>query len=123
MIEDIRCRLREDAQFRHDYEQANARYASQRMGLLDTADWARLRSDAKAGEPGANMLRVTAESGIGGAADWTGVKCLHMNVADYMAGNANPVGELCVQRLAREGKAPILECADGRCVAVRLLNR
>jgi len=108
--------MREDVQFRLEYEEANARYASQRIRLLDEADRARLQLDAQKDGPGAGMLRVIKESGVGGAAEWTGVKCLHMNVADYMAGNANPVGELCVQKLTEHGAGPGLECADGRCV-------
>lgn len=116
MIEDFRCRIREDEVFRRKYEDANTRYASQRMGLLDAADRARLQMDAEKDGPGAGVLRVIAESGVGGTADWTGVKCLHMNVADSMAGNANPVGELCVQRLVEDGAGPGLECSDGRCV-------
>ena len=119
MIERVRCRIREDAEFRQEYEDANARYASQRMGLLDAADRAGLHIDAQKDGPGAGMLRVLEESGVGGAADWTGVKCLHMNVADFMAGNANPVGELCVRRLTEGGSGPGLECSDGRCVPER----
>jgi len=116
MIEDVRRRIREDAQFRLEYEDANTRYALLRMGLLDAADRAVLQMDAQMDGPGAGVLRVIEESGIGGAADWTGVKCLHMNVADFMAGNANPVGEVCVQRLTEEGVGPGLECSDGLCV-------
>ncbi len=119
MIEDVRCRIREDAEFRQEYEDANTRYASQRMGLLDAADRVGLHIDAQKDGPGAGMLRVIEESGVGGAADWTGVKCLHMNVADFMAGNANPVGELCVRRLTEGGSGPGLECSDGRCVPER----
>jgi len=119
MIERVRCRIREDAEFRQEYEDANARYASQRMGLLDAADRAGLHIDAQKDGPGAGILRVIEESGVGGAADWTGVKCLHMNVADFMAGNANPVGELCVRRLTEGGSGPGLECSDGRCVPER----
>ena len=118
MIEDVRRRIREDAEFRREYEGANARYALQRIGLLDAADRAGLHIDAQKDGPGAGMLRVIEESGVGGAADWTGVKCLHMNVADFMAGNANPVGELCVQRLTEDGVGQGLECTDGRCVPV-----
>lgn len=116
MIEDVRRRIREDAEFGREYEDANTRYASQRIGLLNAADRARLQMDAEEGGPGAGVLRVIEESGIGGAADWAGVKCLHMNVADFMAGNANPVGGLCVQRLTEDGAGQGLECADGRCV-------
>ena len=119
MIEDVRRRIREDAEFRREYEGANARYALQRIGLLDAADRAGLHIDAQKDGPGAGMLRVIEESGVGGAADWTGVKCLHMNVADFMAGNANPVGELCVRRLTEGGSGPGLECSDGRCVPER----
>jgi len=119
MIEDVRRRIREDAEFRREYECANARYASQRIGLLDVADRARLHIEAQKDGPGAGVLRVIEKSGIGGVADWTGVKCLHMNVADFMAGNANPVGELCVQRLTEDGAGPGLECAGGRCVLAR----
>lgn len=118
MIECIRRRIREDAGFRREYEDANARYALQRIGLLDAADRAGLHIDAQKDGPGAGMLRVIEESGVGGAADWTGVKCLHMNVADFMASNANPVGELCVQRLTADSAGQGLECTDGRCVPV-----
>ena len=118
MIEGVRRRIREDVEFRREYEDANARYALQRIGLLDAADRAGLHIDAQKDGPGAGMLRVIEESGVGGAADWTGVKCLHMNVADFMAGNANPVGELCVQRLTEDGVGQGLECTDGRCVPV-----
>jgi exopolyphosphatase/guanosine-5'-triphosphate,3'-diphosphate pyrophosphatase len=126
MIEEMRRRIREDEVFAEEYGEANRRYAAQRGGLLDVADRARLQMgrqvdgqvDGRMDGPGADLLRVISESGVGGIADWAGVRCLHMNVADYMAGNANPVGELCVWRLAEDGTG--LECADGRCVPARV---
>lgn len=117
MIEGMRRRLREDDAFAREYQQVNRRYAAQRAGLLDADDRAWLQTGGE-GADRANLVWVISESGVGGLADWAGVKCLHMNMADYMAGNANPVGELCAQRLAEDGLG--LECADGRCVPIRV---
>ncbi len=150
VIEEVRRRVCEDEAFGRAYEEANKRYASQRVSLLDAEDLARLQADGQPDEwwgawqdaqqrdrqgdrsgdwqgmrvdgDGARargrLVWAIAESGIGGISDWKGVKCLHMNVADYMAGNANPVGELCAMRLAEEGVG--LECAEGRCVPARV---
>ncbi len=50
-------------------------------------DYARRRSSATV-----RTDLVQAEGGVGGTR--VGVKCLHAHLANYLAGNADPVGEL-----------------------------
>lgn len=113
MIGEIRQRLQKDASLREAVERANARYAESRAALL-TAEDVRTLEGAPAG-----MLEAVTSSGVGGIADPRGVKCLHMHVADYLAGNPNPIGEMVVQRLTERGTALDCDVPDGECWAGR----
>lgn len=112
MIGEVIERVENDEDFRGAHEAANMRYAGQRMALVSDEDLERLKREAP------NMVRVLEETGVGGVASLTGVKCLHMHIADFLAGNSNPVGDMIVSRLAQAGAR--LECDRGRCVPVRV---
>lgn len=45
------------------------------------------------------MRRILSRVGSGGIRDWRHVKCLHLHLADYLAGIDNPVGELVWKKL------------------------
>jgi exopolyphosphatase/pppGpp-phosphohydrolase len=104
--------IERDEDFRKAHECANTRYAAQRMALIGEDDLEFLEKEAP------KMLRVLRNTGIGGVARFAGVKCLHMHVADYMAGNNNPVGDMAVSTLRQAGVW--LECDGGRCVPARV---
>lgn len=112
MIGEVMERIERDEDFRGAHEVANMRYAGQRMALVSDEDWERLEREAP------NMVRVLKETGVGGVASLSGVKCLHMHVADSLAGNSNPVGDMTISRLEQAGAR--LECDRGRCVPARV---
>lgn len=112
MIGEVIERVETDEDFRGAHEAANMRYAGQRMALVSDEDLERLKREAP------NMVRVLKETGVGGVASLSGVKCLHMHVADSLAGNSNPVGDMIVRRLDQAGAR--LECDRGRCVPARV---
>ena len=40
------------------------------------------------------IRKVMMNLGTGGISDWRHVKCLHLHLADYLAGVENPIGEI-----------------------------
>lgn len=57
---------------------------------------------------------ILSKVGTGGIRDFTKLKCLHLHLADYLAGVKNPVGEMvwdlverkfCEEKLCRAGEA------------------
>ena len=55
-----------------------------------------------------NLKRLLSEVGSGGIRDFTKVKCLHLHLADYLAGVDNPIGEEIWMMLGMK------ECEGGR---------
>lgn len=92
-------RLAADPDLATCYAQAHESYRSERRALLSAADWEFLR-------------RVNAldrlETGIAGLGNPTRVKCLHAQLAHFLARNENPIGEAVAAEL------PALFCpSDG----------
>ncbi len=73
--------------------QVHGRAAQERLAVAQGAGCERLRCDFPA------QWAVVAETGVGGARAVAGVKCLHMHLADYLAG---PAG---AERIANEAPA------------------
>lgn len=55
-----------------------------------------------------SLRRILSEVGSGGIRDLTKIKCLHLHLADYLAGVDNPVGEEIWMMIGRK------ECDGGR---------
>jgi len=85
MIREIEARLRADPDFAARVEAAHRDYINTRLQLLSPQ--ARTELDRT------GLLAPLETRGIGGTADFSRIKCLHMHVAHALAA-ANPVGAL-----------------------------
>jgi len=54
---------------------------------------------------------VLSSVGTGGIRDWKTIKCLHLHLADYLAGIDNPIGEL-VYNLIEQKECDNCYCKD-----------
>ena len=79
---------KEDKEIRKRLMQAHHRYAQERLDLLSAKDKESIESKS----PG--ILKVLAESGVGGIIDKKGLKCLHTHLAHFLAKKDNPIGEM-----------------------------
>lgn len=57
---------------------------------------------------------VLTSVGTGGIRDWKTIKCLHLHLADYLAGIDNPIGEMVYNLIVEK------ECADCFCKTFEL---
>lgn len=73
-VKRLERKAEQDPDFGRRLDEAHRRYAAERDALVPEG------------------VRVRPGGGVAGAA--RGVKCLHAHYADFLAGNANPVGEL-----------------------------
>lgn len=95
LIEKFEERIRSDEELRKSYENAHNEVISKRVSLLS-------KDDEK-------WLNVLSTVGTGGIRDFSTVKCLHLHVADYLAGINNPVGKFVYENLDQK------ECSDCFC--------
>lgn len=77
-------KIREDPSYAALYMQAHRAYRDERRRLLAADDEAFLRSVG---------AEAVADSGIGGLHNFRRVKCLHAQLAHFLARGGNPVGE------------------------------
>jgi len=95
--------MRMEAELRADeglalcLQEAHKAYIAERERLLSSQDRAFLEE--------ARMLNSLLEKGIGGTADFSRVKCLHLHVAHALA-RENPIGELVLQHLQQHTCPP-----------------
>ncbi len=82
-------RLTEDVELRARLDVAHDGYVAERLRLLREAPDARMA---------AGLQKVLAARGIGGIADRSRLKCLHLHVAHALA-RENPIGELVLDML------------------------
>lgn len=87
-----------DENLRMKLEQAHVNVIQKRLNILESSDekWKPLLS----------------EVGTGGIRNFGTVKCLHLHVADYLAGIDNPIGKYVINII--ENKETI-ECLNGSC--------
>lgn len=107
LIETFRSRVRTDSEFSERLAARHEQYAGDRVSLVSEDELERLRTDHP------NMYKRLVKLGIGGIRHVSGVKCLHLHLADYLSGGDNPVGEEVCRLLAGDGIS--LECDAGLC--------
>uniref|UniRef100_A0A7C5Y991 DUF501 domain-containing protein n=1 Tax=Fervidobacterium nodosum TaxID=2424 RepID=A0A7C5Y991_9BACT len=95
LIAEFEKRIKSDEALRKAYENAHKEVINKRLSLLSKDD-----------ERWVGLLSVV---GTGGIRDFTAVKCLHLHVADYLAGINNPVGKQVYESLNQK------ECSDALC--------
>ena len=93
--------LSQDEKLAQAYARAHEEYRRERLSLLSEEQRAWIK------ERGYTVL-LTA--GIAGISNSKRVKCLHAQLAHFLAGRKNPVGALVAQELIA------LQCPDRRCV-------
>jgi len=86
----MEVKLRADKGLALRLQEAHKAYIAERQRLLSAEDRAFLKE--------AGMMKGLLEKGIGGTADFSRVKCLHLHVAHALA-RENPIGELALQHL------------------------
>ncbi len=89
-FEDI---IEKDESFRERLFKAHEEIVKRRENLINDED----------------LKKILRKVGSGGISDWTKVKCLHLHVADFLAGIDNPVGEAVMDMIEKR------ECDDGVC--------
>ena len=99
-------RLAEDEALRADMEEAHDRYVEKRSALLSKDNRQMLGTRGQA----ASLL----ERGIGGIADRSRLKCLHLHVAHALA-DENPIGAIVC------GMLPALECGPEEVICSALV--
>ena len=87
-------------------EEAHLRYVEQRTGLLTEDDRGALDVRGRL---------ASLEKGIGGIADRTRLKCLHLHAAHALA-DGNPIGDLVL------GMLPATECGPEQVICSALLE-
>lgn len=92
--------IREDAATSAAYAQAHARYRAERLSLVSEEERMSM------GKRAWNALGT----GIGGLRNEKQVKCLHAQLAHYLARGENPIGKLVAAELPR------LECQPDRVI-------
>lgn len=88
-------RIANDETFRSAYMLAHEAVRTKRMEMLTPGDY--------------RWKEVLSQTGTGGINELSKVKCLHLHVADYLAGIPNPVGKEVFEMI--EAK----ECTDRLC--------
>jgi len=96
-IKRMEAKLRADERLALRLWEAHKAYITERESLLSPENRAFLK--------GAGMLKGLLEKGIGGTADFSGVKCIHLHVAHALA-RENPIGELVLQHLQQHTCPP-----------------
>ncbi len=94
-ISKFEIKIKEDSEFSMAYENAHLSVIQKRLNLLRGEDkkWAK------------HLESV----GTGGIKDFKNVKCLHLHLADYLAGIENPVGKEVYDLIEKK------ECDTGGC--------
>lgn len=100
----LRERLMRDSAWQEQMKEAHAEYARLRVACCRPEHLERILEES----PG--QRQVLEETGVGGMRSWTGVKCLHTHLADYLArtsqGKAtavNPIGRETARMLLVRG--------------------
>ncbi len=93
----MEVKLRADEGLALCLQEAHKAYIAERAHLLSSQDRAFLEE--------AGMLNSLLEKGIGGTADFSRVKCLHLHVAHALA-RENPIGKLVLRALPEHACPP-----------------
>lgn len=107
MVAEMRERAGADHDFGTRLERAHESYRDARLALIAPGDLEVLRAKY----PG--QYRALTETGVGGLADFRGVKCIHLHLADWLARDVNPVGEEAMARIGQLQAAGAVPCIRG----------
>lgn len=88
IINQVQMEMRRNQAFLQDMRDAHLEYIYIRRTLLGPEHMLRLRASEK------SLAKHVETVGIGGTADFEGVKCLHMHYAHYLVTGNNPIGGL-----------------------------
>ncbi len=94
-IKRLESELKSNPTLQAEMTATHRRYLKTRNGLLTADERRQLESNGR--------MRSLRDRGIGGIADWTSLKCLHLHAAHALA-DANPIGERVLPHL------PATEC-------------
>ncbi|MBN1859091.1 DUF501 domain-containing protein [Candidatus Bipolaricaulota bacterium] len=94
MIGLLEKRVREQPGLRDALDQSHRAAIAVRRQLLSGEDQTRLEQELRLG--------AVLSRGIGGIADWSRLKCLHLHVA-YALAQSNPIGDLVLAELGPTG--------------------
>jgi len=104
MIRRLEAQLQKDAELAARLLAAHRSYINERLALLSEEDRGYLEERG--------MLKSLLARGIGGTADFTRVKCLHLHVAHALA-RENPIGELVLKRIHNRACPPDAVICEG----------
>ena len=96
MIGILEQRIREQPGLRDAVKRSHRAAIAVRRRLLSDEDKARLKQERR--------LEAVLSRGIGGIADWSRLKCLHLHVA-YALAQSDPIGDLVLAELEPAGMA------------------
>ncbi len=103
-VKRLERKLLEDEKLREGYLRAQEEYRQERLALLSPEDRAFLER--------VGALNAV-ETGIAGLRNPLRIKCLHAQLAHFLARGGNPIGKLVAEAL------PALHCPDRICDAAR----
>jgi len=104
MIRQLEEKVRRDPNLAERLICAHCSYIEERKHLLSRDDLTYLEENA--------MLPALMERGIGGIADYSRIKCLHLHTAHALVGD-NPIGKIVLQSLThRECPSDTVICAS-----------
>ena len=92
LIHELERMLRDDRHLAARFLAAHRAYIEERLSLLSPDERSYLEER--------RMLKSLTERGIGGIADFTRIKCLHLHTAHALA-RSNPIGESVLARIPR----------------------
>ena len=105
MIAVLEDRVGEQPDLRRALERSHRAAIAVRRKLLSEKDLERLERE--------QQLAAVLSRGIGGIADWSRLKCLHLHVA-YALAQSDPIGDIVLARLRREPAGT--ECAEEKVI-------
>ncbi|MCX7653614.1 MAG: DUF501 domain-containing protein [Fervidobacterium sp.] len=95
LIEEFEKEINSNESLKRAYENTHREVINKRVSLISERD--------------KKWLNALASVGTGGIKDFSTVKCLHLHVADYLAGIDNPIGKKVYEYIDKK------ECSDNFC--------
>lgn len=88
LINELGERLKKDLKFNKLMQKSHKNYADIRKKLLTKKQLNKAKTISE------DLYKTLISSGVGGIKEKEGIKCLHTHLADYLAADLNPVGEI-----------------------------
>lgn len=93
LISEFGQKLKNDSKFRALMEKTHKNYAINRKKFLTKKQLIKAKNISE------DLYKTLLYSGVGGIKAKKGIKCLHTHLADYLAGNSNPVGKIVFSKI------------------------